>query len=91
MDTRLTPQFPAHPLVPLAPKTDKYPLVIFSHGLAGTRNTYSQYCASLAAAGNVVLAVEHRDGSGPAVLNPSRDGVDKSGETMLYLSVDELR
>lgn len=77
--------------MPLAPRTDKYPLVIFSHGLAGTRNTYSQYCASLAAAGSVVLAIEHRDGSGPAILNPGRNGDSKDGELMTYLTVDELR
>jgi platelet-activating factor acetylhydrolase len=55
--------------------------------LAGTRNTYSNYCAALAASGNVVLAIEHRDGSGPAVLNPTEDG---KGELMTYLSMEDL-
>ena len=45
---------------------DEFPVVIFSHGLGGTRTTYSQYCGELASHGNVVLAVESRDGSGPA-------------------------
>ncbi|MCO5558271.1 hypothetical protein L7F22_011850 [Adiantum nelumboides] len=44
----------------------KFPLVIFSHGLAGNRLTYSQYCGELASQGVIVAAVEHRDGSGIA-------------------------
>lgn len=39
--------------------------MVFSHGLGGSRNTYSHYCGSLASHGMVVLAPEHRDGSGP--------------------------
>jgi platelet-activating factor acetylhydrolase len=49
-----------------------WPLVLFSHGLAGTRTTYSVLCAHLAAQGRVVLALEHRDGSGPAVFPRGR-------------------
>lgn len=41
--------------------------MIFSHGLAGTRTTYSQYCSALASEGYVVLSIEHKDGSGPMV------------------------
>ncbi|RDB22670.1 Platelet-activating factor acetylhydrolase 2 [Hypsizygus marmoreus] len=46
--------------------TRQWPLVIFSHGLGGTRTAYSQLCSRLAASGKVVLALEHRDGTGPA-------------------------
>lgn len=59
------------------------PLVIFSHGICGTRTTYScvrlvcnpanarrQWAASLASEGYIVLAVEHADGSGPCILLP---------------------
>ncbi|KAK3264386.1 hypothetical protein CYMTET_26870 [Cymbomonas tetramitiformis] len=41
----------------------KLPVVVFSHGLSGMRTTYSFLCHRLAAAGYVVAAVEHRDGS----------------------------
>jgi hypothetical protein len=34
------------------------------------------------------LAIEHRDGSGPAILNPTEDG---KGELMTYLSMDDLK
>ena len=39
--------------------------MVFSHGLGGTRNAYSHLTGSLASHGLVVIAPEHRDGSGP--------------------------
>ncbi|KAF8631576.1 hypothetical protein AX15_002327 [Amanita polypyramis BW_CC] len=53
--------------------TSQWPLVIFSHGLGGSRTAYSNYCSRLAASGKVVLAVEHRDGTGHACVTHSWD------------------
>ncbi|KAJ3417274.1 Platelet-activating factor acetylhydrolase [Chytridiales sp. JEL 0842] len=39
----------------------KLPLIIYSHGLAGTQTTYSTYCGNLASRGFIVLSLEHRD------------------------------
>ncbi|EPE33466.1 alpha/beta-Hydrolase [Glarea lozoyensis ATCC 20868] len=51
----------------LSPPTSntKWPVMIFSHGLGGTRNAYSHLVGSLASHGMIVIAPEHRDGSGP--------------------------
>ncbi|WFD42316.1 1-alkyl-2-acetylglycerophosphocholine esterase [Malassezia psittaci] len=47
----------------LATKT--FPVVFFCHGLAGNRLAYSrEFCGNLASHGFVVVAIEHRDGSG---------------------------
>jgi platelet-activating factor acetylhydrolase len=51
-------------LVP-PPKSDRWPVMMFSHGLGGTRNAYSHICGSLASHGIVVVAADHRDGSSP--------------------------
>lgn len=59
----------------------KFPTMIFSHGLGGTRLTYSHLCGSLASYGMVVIAPEHRDGSAPVTF--VKPGSQFSSETEL--------
>ncbi|KAI0050253.1 hypothetical protein FA95DRAFT_1536850 [Auriscalpium vulgare] len=71
------------------PTSDKpWPLVIFSHGLGGGSTTYSQLCTHLASTGKVVLALEHRDGTGP-VCRPRSSDTGKP-QRKLYISPDEV-
>ncbi|KAL1893066.1 hypothetical protein Cpir12675_004300 [Ceratocystis pirilliformis] len=51
----------------------RWPTAIFSHGLAGCRNSYSSIAGSLASHGVIVFCPEHRDGSAilTMVRNPS--------------------
>ncbi|KAF4554534.1 Phospholipase A2-like protein [Elsinoe fawcettii] len=46
----------------------KWPVVVFSHGMASSRTSYTQWCGEVASRGYVVIAVEHRDGSAPGSL-----------------------
>lgn len=39
--------------------------MVFSHGLGGTRNSYSSLAGSVASHGVIVICPEHRDGSSP--------------------------
>ena len=50
------------------PEKPIFPLINFSHGLGGTKTSYSSVCGEFASHGFVVVALEHRDGSGPRTL-----------------------
>ncbi|GLB33971.1 putative platelet-activating factor acetylhydrolase, isoform II [Lyophyllum shimeji] len=96
-------QIPVYPNAPLAnPRatmsSDKeetgaqqWPLVIFSHGLGGSRTAYSQICSRLAASGKVILALEHRDGTGCACVTRVREPVNGSQtKSILYYRDDDV-
>ena len=61
-------------LPPPADIKGRWPVMVFSHGLGGTKNAYSHLIGSLASHGLVVVAPEHRDGSAPISFMHSTDG-----------------
>src|SRR6186713_714484 len=63
------------PLLTPSTASKRWPVVVFSHGLGGLRNTYSHICGSLASHGAVVVALEHRDGSAPVSFVRDMNGV----------------
>ncbi|KAG6331534.1 hypothetical protein ID866_7554, partial [Astraeus odoratus] len=58
------------------PGSQKWPLLLFSHGAGSSRLMNSSFCGEMASRGYVVAAIEHRDGTGP-----SARIVDQHGET----------
>jgi platelet-activating factor acetylhydrolase len=60
------------------PKSDRWPVMMFSHGLGGTRNAYSHICGSLASHGIVVVAADHRDGSAPLSIHHTPEEKQKT-------------
>lgn len=69
----------------------QWPLMIFSHGLGGNRTAYSQFCCRMAASGKVVLAIEHRDGTGPVCMPRSWNLEGKSlPRILLYLRETDI-
>lgn len=51
------------PLLPPTTSSKRWPVMVFSHGLGGSRNAYSHICGSIASHGVIVFAPEHRDRS----------------------------
>lgn len=70
---------------PASATTAQWPCMLFSHGLGGTRNAYSQVTGSIASGGVVVMAIEHRDNS--AAISVVREG-DKE-EVVEYVGIKD--
>ncbi|KAK3402908.1 platelet-activating factor acetylhydrolase, isoform II-domain-containing protein [Sordaria brevicollis] len=68
---------------------DRWPTVLFSHGLGGSRNAYSHIAGSLASHGMVVFCPEHRDAS--AAISVIRDPKDlKSSRIVHCLRIEHV-
>jgi platelet-activating factor acetylhydrolase len=63
-------------------KEKGFPIVLFSHGLGGSMEMYTQLCHQIASHGYLVVAMEHEDGSGAFAETPM-------GEPIPYKSPDD--
>lgn len=61
-------------LLPPSTSSKRWPILIFAHGLGGSRNAYSHLLASLASHGVIAIATDHRDGSAPLSIIRNIDG-----------------
>eukprot|EP00927_Polykrikos_kofoidii_P072114 TRINITY_DN68268_c0_g1_i1.p1 TRINITY_DN68268_c0_g1~~TRINITY_DN68268_c0_g1_i1.p1 ORF type:complete len:395 (-),score=46.41 TRINITY_DN68268_c0_g1_i1:50-1234(-) len=57
----------------------RWPIVVFSHGLWGSCEMYTQLCREIASHGAIVIAVEHEDGSASFAVN------GETGEAIPYV------
>lgn len=55
----------------------KFPVMVFSHGMASSRTDYTHYLGELSSRGYVVAAIEHRDGSCPGTVVKIKDKKDR--------------
>lgn len=69
------------------------PLVNYRDDLIHNGAVKSQFCCRLAASGRVVLAVEHRDGTGTVSMPRSWhiDGNKSEPRTLLYLRESDIQ
>ncbi len=72
------------PLLKAPTKLKRWPVMVFSHGLGGSRNAYSHLLGSLSSHGIVVVAPDHRDGSSP--LQHIRETSSSKARTVDYRS-----
>jgi platelet-activating factor acetylhydrolase len=71
-------------VLPPAASGERYPVVIFSHGLGGSCNAYSGILGALASCGVICIASEHRDQSCPISIIRTVDGTTR---TVPYLGL----
>eukprot|EP00092_Neocalanus_flemingeri_P039066 GFUD01042526.1.p1 GENE.GFUD01042526.1~~GFUD01042526.1.p1 ORF type:complete len:430 (+),score=107.43 GFUD01042526.1:57-1346(+) len=86
---RTIPIVKAAPLAP--PVGSGWPVVVFSHGMGCNRFNMSQLCYQLASQGVMVVAVEHREGSGFGTFYITGDTVENIPHLQVPVDENEYR
>jgi hypothetical protein len=73
---------------PIQDKERKLPLIVYSHGIAGSNAAYTYQIASQSARGNVVLAIDHTDGSAPVVAKHDGSLLHFDTKTVEFIYLD---
>lgn len=74
---------------PLSPSDSKgWPTVVFSHGVGCSRLMYTHICGELASRGYVVIAVEHRDGTGPSAMITTEEGKEREVDFLRWKELE---
>ncbi|KAK5988618.1 Platelet-activating factor acetylhydrolase 2-like protein [Cladobotryum mycophilum] len=71
-------------------ESERFPVMVFSHGDASSRTDYSNFVGELASRGYVVAALEHRDGSGAGSLIKIKGQPDRSIKEQLTFRDAEI-
>ncbi|KAG9252497.1 platelet-activating factor acetylhydrolase, isoform II-domain-containing protein [Emericellopsis atlantica] len=82
---------PAEVDAPLLESNDKLSPLVFSHGMASSRTDYTNFLGELASRGQVVAAIEHRDGSSPGSLIKLNANDATGGRERLHFKSSELK
>ncbi|KAL3475461.1 platelet-activating factor acetylhydrolase, isoform II-domain-containing protein [Aspergillus californicus] len=77
------------PLLDSEKGSEVFPVTVFSHGMASSRTDYTYFLGELASRGHVIVAIEHRDGSGPGSL--VKTSTDSPGRRVLPLRSSDLQ
>ncbi|KAF1815466.1 hypothetical protein P152DRAFT_390174 [Eremomyces bilateralis CBS 781.70] len=78
---------PAQVDAPLSPDGGAFPVIVFSHGDTSLSTWYSIFCGELASRGNVVVAIQHRDGTSAGTVIRPKDGQERN---LTYLRPEDV-
>ncbi|KAL0481211.1 acetylhydrolase [Acrasis kona] len=67
---------------------DKYPLIMFSHGMYGLPENYTHICENLCSNGFIVISPYHTDGSCPLVIYPNGQRIELEYEKDKFIKED---
>ncbi|XP_046443747.1 platelet-activating factor acetylhydrolase-like isoform X1 [Daphnia pulex] len=68
----------------------RFPVIVFSHGLTACRTAYSTFCSDISSHGFIVAAIEHRDGSACMTYSLETEPNSKGGLVESWIPGNDL-